>query len=188
MVVGDDVMLAEHEPSPPPEKVDITLVFYDGTEIAAPPKEIGENVESCDLHEMEKEARENGGNPIDEISGEIQYAFWDHDASTVGVKAYGKCVGKVKIGAERAVVDGLEDPVVRPIRIGIKKIAQISWKGMFDTYSGIEIILEKLEKEKPPPPHCPKCGAEMPGPAAEAPERVKFCPMCGRELRGSWWV
>lgn len=174
MIVGGDVMLMEREADRAPEKVDLDLVLYDGSEIAAPPKPEDED-NLIDLRDA------------DDVSEEIDDRFdlYKEQLRTLRIRAYGRrCVPLIKRDVEAIIAGSSEEG---SIKISLKKIAPISWKGMFDTYPGVEII---LEKEKPPPPHyhCPKCGAEMPAPAAEAPERVKFCPMCGRELRGRWWI
>jgi len=153
MIVGDDVMLAGHEPSPPSEKVDLTLVFHDGAEIVTPPKGKGEE-EFHDVHEMGNEYSD----VIDEIADAIGDSFADclvrgirREIRTVAVRAYGRCVKEVKKGVEkffRELADGEEWPWYSGCDFGIEKTVPISANGMFDTYPGVEIILKMRKNHR----------------------------------------
>lgn len=138
MIINGEVMLAEREAGLAPEKVDTNVLVVDGGEIP-----VIDLMTAEDFFTMEKENKFIDARSLEPciIRGAIMSSF-RRGIRTVGVKAYGRCIPKVKKGAEMVVARSAGN-------ISIEKTIPISGEGIFETHPGIQIILRKHRERRP---------------------------------------
>jgi len=141
MIVGGDVIIVKPGATLPHEKVDIRVTFVDGKEIV---RLDGES-ELSDVRYWEDEEDVDEGiaqqifskfgelHEKDRLAGVIRKR-----AHTIGIKAFGRAVPKVKRGVELAI-----DQTSADDKISVKKTKPILGKSLFGTYPGIWIVIEE---------------------------------------------